>query len=1046
MEEKIKEELLNKKLDFINLKERIVEFQNLHDELDNLVNERESLKNELQNYTTTDVPYGIIEEQIKNKQREIDEKNSRYHELEGQNLSDFETYKKELIDVMTIKKEELNDDMKDMNARIEVLEGRLPEYRQRLEQIKKIINGKVIDNEILDKDPYVAGLETRIGEYRQRLEGIQRLEQNSKNKVQLSQSAMERRTEFLNVLSNMEEDLEDIMADIEYSIRITEKELNSLRNQSRIMKNIKEYNEAIKEIQGYKIEDIDNYIVEENIQESEETQDQEQHEEDRSEAHVIQETHDGQNAEEQENFEGDNQGTNDEQEQDDNENKFKALEKFIDLIEHPEDKLDGKTVLVILNTFMHVSNEFGDASDLDANNLNVDEFEKFKVYFSRLSNGINDLYQKDKITKAQFKTYSNIILDISKNIGEVEADLEGRTENSSETNQEQNNEEENVQKGEDESVLEDLVEKIGIIAKRIELIDMRGNMTEQEKNEINDMIKNWETDLNLAYLNGKIYTDTRNEAIEYLEEEITPRLEKLQKSRPNTQNEEYSQTDNNSKNSISSRVKKVLNERLEYLWRSYVDLYSEFTNGETIKLNDIEDVIKDLDKVKSELEFYKTVVGNEFYDNAISRIGNTDLGLKRLKDDILNKNYDPSIDEHNKRNSGNNGKAHENLQENAESEKKEAMQRITSKEISLRNKYLAIEKGSKNGVKYSDAEELKNMLLGLNTELENVKGIVSESYYEGVKKNIKDIKERLKALVHERGVKNGKDNKDGSKPVASERKPSKYSIIIGRDAKISCSSVSGKTYEVSKRTIKKCMKELRNKKLRYWSLERICEENEIKFNDKHTRDLIKDLVEQEKMDPLVITAIARSKMDPIDKENMIKEYIDDCAYILDGEKPINACNVMYNISDLNKKGLFRRISSLFGGQLSNGQKKRLNIVANNAQDLGIGKLVMDSPKRGLFAKLKDGLGNVELLGSGEDYDYVDEEENDDVVSNSTAQEIHTDRIPNDDELYTGEIKVDEETLKQIDERMAKWRDEQEKIKSQGTEEEISDDNEKLPGM
>lgn len=991
MEEKIKEELLNKKLDFINLKERIVEFQNLHDELDNLVNERESLKNELQNYTTTDVPYGIIEEQIKNKQREIDEKNSRYHELEGQNLSDFETYKKELIDVMTSKKEALNDEMKNRNDRI-------------------------------------VSLESQIAEYRQRLDGIQRLEQNSKNKVQLSLGAEQRRTEFLNQLSNMEN------------------ELDILKDQSSIMENIKEYNEAIKEIQGYKIEDIDNYIIEENTQESEETQDQEQHEEDRSEAHVIQETHDGQNAEEQENFEGDNQGTNDEQEQDDNENKFKALEKFIDLIEHPEDKLDGKTVLVILNTFMHVSNEFGDASDLDANNLNVDEFEKFKVYFSRLSNGINDLYQKDKITKAQFKTYSNIILDISKNIGEVEADLEGRTENSSETNQEQNNEEENVQKGEDESVLEDLVEKIGIIAKRIELIDMRGNMTEQEKNEINDMIKNWETDLNLAYLNGKIYTDTRNEAIEYLEEEITPRLEKLQKSRPNTQNEEYSQTDNNSKNSISSRVKKVLNERLEYLWRSYVDLYSEFTNGETIKLNDIEDVIKDLDKVKSELEFYKTVVGNEFYDNARKRIGNTDLGLKKLKDEILNKNYDPSIDEHNRRNSGNNGKAHENSQENAESEKKEAMQRITSKEISLRNKYLAIEKGSKNGVKYSDAEELKNMLLGLNTELENVKGIVSESYYEGVKKNIKDIKERLKALVHERGVKNGKDNKDGSKPVASERKPSKYSIIIGRDAKISCSSVSGKTYEVSKRTIKKCMKELRNKKLRYCSLERICEENEIKFNDKHTRDLIKDLVEQEKMDPLVITAIARSKMDPIDKENMIKEYIDDCAYILDGEKPINACNVMYNISDLNKKGLFRRISSLFGGQLSNGQKKRLNIVANNAQDLGIGKLVMDSPKRGLFAKLKDGLGNVELLGSGEDYDYVDEEENDDVVSNSTAQEIHTDRIPNDDELYTGEIKVDEETLKQIDERMAKWRDEQEKIKSQGTAEEISDDNEKLPGM
>ena len=991
MEEKIKEELLNRKADFMNLKERIVEFQNLHDELDNLVNERESLQNELQNYTTTDVPYSIIEEQIKNKQREIDEKNSRYHELEGQNLSDFETYKKELIDVMTSKKEALNDEMKNRNDRI-------------------------------------VSLESQIAEYRQRLDGIQRLEQNSKNKVQLSLGAEQRRTEFLNQLSNMEN------------------ELDILKDQSSIMENIKEYNEAIKEIQGYKIEDIDNYIVEENIQESEETQDQEQHEEDRSEAHVIQETHDGQNAEEQENFEGDNQGTNDEQEQDDNENKFKALEKFIDLIEHPEDKLDGKTVLVILNTFMHVSNEFGDASDLDANNLNVDEFEKFKVYFSRLSNGINDLYQKDKITKAQFKTYSNIILDISKNIGEVEADLEGRTENSSETNQEQNNEEENVQKGEDESVLEDLVEKIGIIAKRIELIDMRGNMTEQEKNEINDMIKNWETDLNLAYLNGKIYTDTRNEAIEYLEEEITPRLEKLQKSRPNTQNEEYSQTDNNSKNSISSRVKKVLNERLEYLWRSYVDLYSEFTNGETIKLNDIEDVIKDLDKVKSELEFYKTVVGNEFYDNARKRIGNTDLGLKKLKDEILNKNYDPSIDEHNRRNSGNNGKAHENSQENAESEKKEAMQRITSKEISLRNKYLAIEKGSKNGVKYSDAEELKNMLLGLNTELENVKGIVSESYYEGVKKNIKDIKERLKALVHERGVKNGKDNKDGSKPVASERKPSKYSIIIGRDAKISCSSVSGKTYKVSKRTIKKCMKELRNKKLRYCSLERICEENEIKFNDKHTRDLIKDLVEQEKMDPLVITAIARSKMDPIDKENMIKEYIDDCAYILDGEKPINACNVMYNISDLNKKGLFRRISSLFGGQLSNGQKKRLNIVANNAQDLGIGKLVMDSPKRGLFAKLKDGLGNVELLGSGEDYDYVDEEENDDVVSNSTAQEIHTDRIPNDDELYTGEIKVDEETLKQIDERMAKWRDEQEKIKSQGTEEEISDDNEKLPGM
>ena len=991
MEEKIKEELLNRKADFMNLKERIVEFQNLHDELDNLVNERESLQNELQNYTTTDVPYGIIEEQIKNKQREIDEKNSRYHELEGQNLSDFETYKKELIDVMTNKKEALNDEMKNRNDRI-------------------------------------VSLESQIAEYRQRLDGIQRLEQNSKNKVQLSLGAEQRRTEFLNQLSNMEN------------------ELDILKDQSSIMENIKEYNEAIKEIQGYKIQDIDNYIVEENIQESEETQDQEQHEEDRSEAHVIQETHDGQNAEEQENFEGDNQGTNDEQEQDDNENKFKALEKFIDLIEHPEDKLDGKTVLVILNTFMHVSNEFGDASDLDANNLNVDEFEKFKVYFSRLSNGINDLYQKDKITKAQFKTYSNIILDISKNIGEVEADLEGRTENSSETNQEQNNEEENVQKGEDESVLEDLVEKIGIIAKRIELIDMRGNMTEKEKNEINDMIKNWETDLNLAYLNGKIYTDTRNEAIEYLEEEITPRLEKLQKSRPNTQNEEYSQTDNNSKNSISSRVKKVLNERLEYLWRSYVDLYSEFTNGETIKLNDIEDVIKDLDKVKSELEFYKTVVGNEFYDNARKRIGNTDLGLKKLKDEILNKNYDPSIDEHNRRNSGNNGKAHENSQENAESEKKEAMQRITSKEISLRNKYLAIEKGSKNGVKYSDAEELKNMLLGLNTELENVKGIVSESYYEGVKKNIKDIKERLKALVHERGVKNGKDNKDGSKPVASERKPSKYSIIIGRDAKISCSSVSGKTYKVSKRTIKKCMKELRNKKLRYCSLERICEENEIKFNDKHTRDLIKDLVEQEKMDPLVITAIARSKMDPIDKENMIKEYIDDCAYILDGEKPINACNVMYNISDLNKKGLFRRISSLFGGQLSNGQKKRLNIVANNAQDLGIGKLVMDSPKRGLFAKLKDGLGNVELLGSGEDYDYVDEEENDDVVSNSTAQEIHTDRIPNDDELYTGEIKVDEETLKQIDERMAKWRDEQEKIKSQGTEEEISDDNEKLPGM
>ena len=991
MEEKIKEELLNRKADFMNLKERIVEFQNLHDELDNLVNERESLQNELQNYTTTDVPYGIIEEQIKNKQREIDEKNSRYHELEGQNLSDFETYKKELIDVMTSKKEALNDEMKNRNDRI-------------------------------------VSLESQIAEYRQRLDGIQRLEQNSKNKVQLSLGAEQRRTEFLNQLSNMEN------------------ELDILKDQSSIMENIKEYNEAIKEIQGYKIQDIDNYIIEENTQESEETIDDEQHEEDSGENYVDQETDNGQNEEEQENFEGDNQGTNDEQEQDDNENKFKALEKFIDLIEHPEDKLDGKTVLVILNTFMHVSNEFGDASDLDANNLNVDEFEKFKVYFSRLSNGINDLYQKDKITKAQFKTYSNIILDISKNIGEVEADLEGRTENSSETNQEQNNEEENVQKGEDESVLEDLVEKIGIIAKRIELIDMRGNMTEQEKNEINDMIKNWETDLNLAYLNGKIYTDTRNEAIEYLEEEITPRLEKLQKSRPNTQNEEYSQTDNNSKNSISSRVKKVLNERLEYLWRSYVDLYSEFTNGETIKLNDIEDVIKDLDKVKSELEFYKTVVGNEFYDNARKRIGNTDLGLKKLKDEILNKNYDPSIDEHNRRNSGNNGKAHENSQENAESEKKEAMQRITSKEISLRNKYLAIEKGSKNGVKYSDAEELKNMLLGLNTELENVKGIVSESYYEGVKKNIKDIKERLKALVHERGVKNGKDNKDGSKPVASERKPSKYSIIIGRDAKISCSSVSGKTYKVSKRTIKKCMKELRNKKLRYCSLERICEENEIKFNDKHTRDLIKDLVEQEKMDPLVITAIARSKMDPIDKENMIKEYIDDCAYILDGEKPINACNVMYNISDLNKKGLFRRISSLFGGQLSNGQKKRLNIVANNAQDLGIGKLVMDSPKRGLFAKLKDGLGNVELLGSGEDYDYVDEEENDDVVSNSTAQEIHTDRIPNDDELYTGEIKVDEETLKQIDERMAKWRDEQEKIKSQGTEEEISDDNEKLPGM
>ena len=472
MEEKIKEELLNRKADFMNLKERIVEFQNLHDELDNLVNERESLQNELQNYTTTDVPYGIIEEQIKNKQREIDEKNSRYHELEGQNLSDFETYKKELIDVMTNKKEALNDEMKNRNDRI-------------------------------------VSLESQIAEYRQRLDGIQRLEQNSKNKVQLSLGAEQRRTEFLNQLSNMEN------------------ELDILKDQSSIMENIKEYNEAIKEIQGYKIQDIDNYIIEENTQESEETIDDEQHEEDSGENYVDQETDNGQNEEEQENFEGDNQGTNDEQEQDDNENKFKALEKFIDLIEHPEDKLDGKTVLVILNTFMHVSNEFGDASDLDANDLNVDEFEKFKVYFSRLSNGINDLYQKDKITKAQFKTYSNIILDISKNIGEVEADLEGRTENSSETNQEQNNEEENVQKGEDESVLEDLVEKIGIIAKRIELIDMRGNMTEQEKNEINDMIKNWETDLNLAYLNGKIYTDTRNEAIEYLEKEITPRLEKL---------------------------------------------------------------------------------------------------------------------------------------------------------------------------------------------------------------------------------------------------------------------------------------------------------------------------------------------------------------------------------------------------------------------------------------------------------------------------------------------------------------------------------------
>src|SRR5699024_7998021 len=108
------------------------------------------------------------------------------------------------------------------------------------------------------------------------------------------------------------------------------------------------------------------------------------------------------------------------------------------------------------------------------------------------------------------------------------------------------------------------------------------------------------------------------------------------------------------------------------------------------------------------------------------------------------------------------------------------------------------------------------------------------------------------------------------------------------------------------------MKELRNNKLRYCQLERISEENKLKFNDKDKRDLIKDLVEQEKLDPLVITAITRSKIDPIDKENMIKEYIDDCAYILDGEKPINACNVMYNISDLNKKGLFRRISSLFG--------------------------------------------------------------------------------------------------------------------------------------
>ena len=239
MEEKIKEELLNRKADFMNLKERIVEFQNLHDELDNLVNERESLQNELQNYTTTDVPYGIIEEQIKNKQREIDEKNSRYHELEGQNLSDFETYKKELIDVMTSKKEAQNDEMKNRKVRIE-------------------------------------SLESRIAEYRQRLDGIQRLEQNSKNKVQLSLGAEQRRTEFLNQLSNMEN------------------ELDILKDQSAIMENIKEYNEAIKEIQGYKIEDIDNYIVEENIQESEETQDQEQHEEDNSEAHVIQETRDGQ--------------------------------------------------------------------------------------------------------------------------------------------------------------------------------------------------------------------------------------------------------------------------------------------------------------------------------------------------------------------------------------------------------------------------------------------------------------------------------------------------------------------------------------------------------------------------------------------------------------------------------------------------------------------------------------------------------------------------------------------------------------------------------
>ena len=911
MEEKIKEELLKHKSDFKNLKEKINETQDLNAELNQLVKRRNNLQEELKNYDRTDVPYEQIEQQIKDTQQEINNKNDKYHEMQQEYMATFEKYKQELLDVMQEKKEESNNRMRE----------------QKEKQTE---------------------LELKLADYKQRLDGIQRMERNQREfygiEVQLSDSAKERKERFMKEIADIE------------------KELEYLKDIAPIMADIKEYNQAIKEISGYKIENIDEYIVEENEQQQD-IQEQELETEIETDEENIEPAEENVEHTEEDVDLGQEENTEPVEEETDVYDFKKAKEDIQQLIKDIDEqerefreKSEDERQLYSINV-------------QSRNNARLVAIEN-KLFFKFSDEEKNEL--KSDIFKCKTKMKaSNIYLygvrdnDLIYELDDLLSDITQYTD----------------YKIKDKQLKDWFEKRYSYITNKANKLYRDGKINEYQMKEISDMSKE---------VGAQLVSIDPTKARTGVKSDRTGKKEET----------EYS--DENFENKIIGEIGKIRS-KLEKLSR----LKEKEPNGK-LDANLVSELKKDIDKTLVEIKdaYNNGKLLRNDYQYAINYVSEMGEKLVELTKTVQNEKK------------GDNIKA-----------------QLTAKWNSIWDKCNEIEKTYyKNGkLDNQQVNETKEKIEDLMNELDMAKNKYRVSldlnYYNKVKQELEICKGRLVTLEHiSQGVLDPEKLQSEEQEEKDELK--KYTITIGRKAKITARKMIDENFTVSKRIVKKCMDDLQDTPAPYECVERILRENGISIDDEddqYTKNTIKSLINSNKIDTLVMTVVAKSKMDTKDKIDFLKRYIKDCSKTLKNKKAKNVCEVKYDYTDLENESIHREILGFLGLQLRNKQKNAIINMANNAEDFGIGEIMWEPEKQSMFSKIKTRLKNIKLLGKGND-DIIDYEFDEDLSDDE--EELENNETKSKTEKRTQEIEfrqlnaADPQQKAEIDKRMLEWRKKQ----------------------